>query len=205
MSEAGSAVCACVVVLADWAVRPQRGILLHAEGQQGAPEPVAAELFRLGDGQGAAAGDRPELASAESGHGRLCLAHPSLPGRRVLELPPPAAPRPGPLRVGGQPVPAKPGRPLRGPAVGRPHRLPPPQGRRHLLPGEEVLGPEVPVAGGQRQHHRRVCGGGGEELQELGAAGPDRLPAGQEPLHQVDFISNLASFRPVSPPAHPFV
>lgn len=123
--------------------------MLHVEGQQGSPKPVVAELFRLGDGQGAAASDRPELASAESEHGRLCVAHPSLASRRVFELPAPAAPWPGSLRVGGQSVSAQPGRPLRGAAVHRPHRLPPPERRRHLLPGQEVLELEVSVAGSQ--------------------------------------------------------
>lgn len=185
-------------MFAGWPVCPQRGVLLHAEGQQSSPKSVVAELLRLGDRQGAAARDRPELAPAEGGHGRLCVAHPSLPGRGVLELRAPAAPRPGPLRVGGQPVPAQPGRPLRGAAVHRPHRLSPSQRRRHLLPGQEVLEFEVSIAGGQCQHHRRVGGGGGEELQKLGAAGPDRVPAGQEPVHQVRRISDWA-FAPSRP------
>lgn len=87
----------------------QGSILLHVKGQQGSPEPVTTELFRLGDRQGAVASFWPEPASAESGHERVCLSHPPLPGGRVLELHAPPAPRPGALRVGGQPVPAQPG------------------------------------------------------------------------------------------------
>lgn len=42
----------------------------------------------------------------------------------------------------------------------------------------------VPVGGGQRQHHRRVRGGGGQELPGAGAAGPDGLPAGPQRVYQ---------------------
>lgn len=189
--------CACtqksaissVVMVAGQPIHYQGGLLLHAEGQQSSPQPGAAELHPLGVGQGAAAGHRAEPAPAESGHERLCLAHPPIPGGRVLELHAPAAPGPGALRVGGQPVPAQLGRPLWGAAVHRPHRLPPAQGRRHLLPGQEVSEAAVPFPGGQRQHLRRLGGGSGQELQGPGAAGPDRLPTGQEPVHQVPYPS----------------
>lgn len=182
-----SAICS-VVITTDWTIHSQGGVCLHVEGQQSSPQPLTSELFRLGDRQGAAASDRPEPASAESGDERLCLSHPPLPGGRVLELHAPPPPRPGALRVGGQPVPAQPGWPLRGAAVDRPHRLPPTQGRRHLLPGQEVLEVEVSIVGSQRQRHRWVGGGGGQELQGSGAAGPDRLPAGQEPVYQVHHV-----------------
>lgn len=127
--------------------------MLHVEGQQRSPQPASSELFSLGDGQGAPAGYRPEPAPAESGHERVCFAHPSLYGGGILELHAPQAPRPGALRVGGQPVPAQPGGPLRGAAVDRPHCLPPAQGRRHLLPGQEVFEVEVSISGSQRQRH----------------------------------------------------
>lgn len=107
----------------------------------------------MGDRQGAAASYRPEPAPTESGHEQLCWSHPSLPGGCVLELHAPPAPRPGALRVGGQPVAAQPGGPLRGSAVDQHHGLPPAQGRRHLLHGQEVLEVEVFIPGSQRQCH----------------------------------------------------
>lgn len=178
-----SAVCSDVI-FTDWTIHSQGSFLLLVKGQQSSPQPVSSELFRLGDRQGAAASCRPKPAPTESGHEWVCLAHPSLPGGCVLELHAPPALWPCALRVGGQPVPAQPGWPLRGAAVDRPHRLPPAQGRRHLLPGQEVFEVEVSIVGSECQHHWRVCGGSGQELQGPGAAGPDRLPASQEPVHQ---------------------
>lgn len=177
---------ACLVVLcAGRTIHPYGCILLNVKGQQSSPDPVTSELFRLGDRQGAAACNRPEPASAESGHERMCLSHPPLPGGSVLELHAPPAPGSGALRVGGQPVPAQPGWPLWGAAIDWPHRLPTSQGRRHLLPGQKVFEVDISICGSQCQCHWWVRGGGGQELQGPGAAGPDRLPAGQEPVHQV--------------------
>lgn len=165
----------------------QGSVLQHVKGQQSSPELVASELFQLGYRQGAAARHRPESASAEGGHERLRLSYPPLPGGCILELHASAASRPGALRMGGQPVAAQPGRPLWGAPVDRPHRLPPAERRRHLLHGQEVFGVEVSFLGSQRQHYGRVSGRGGQELQGSGAAGPDRLSAGQKPVHQVRY------------------
>lgn len=117
-----------VVTFTDRASSHQRGILLHAAGQQSSAKLFPAKVLRLDDGQGAAASHRSEPAPAASGFETLHLAQPALPGGLVPKLPAAAAPRPGALRVGGPPVPAQPGRPLRGAAVGRPHCLPPAQG-----------------------------------------------------------------------------
>lgn len=97
------------MIFTDWTIHSQGSVLLHLKGQQTSPQPVTPELFSLGDRQGAAASYRPEPTPAESGHERMCLAHPSLPGGSVLELHAPSEPRAGALRVGGQPVPAQPG------------------------------------------------------------------------------------------------
>lgn len=177
-----------VVIFTDWIMYSQGSVLFHVKRQQSSPESVSSELFRLGDGRGAVAGYRPESASAKGRHERLCLSHPSLPSGCVFELHAAPAPRPGALRVGGQPFPSQPGWSLQGAAVHRPNCLPPAQGRCHLLHGQEVFEFEVSIFGSQCQHHWWVSGGGGQELQGPGAAGPDRLPAGQEPVHQVCLI-----------------
>lgn len=90
-------------------MHPQGSVLFDVKGQQSSPESGTSEVFRLGDGQGAAASYWTEPASAESGHEWVCLSHSPLPGGCVLELHAPPAPRPGALRMGGQPVPAQPG------------------------------------------------------------------------------------------------
>lgn len=139
--------------VSDRTVHSQRCVLLHVKRQQSPSEPVSPELLGLGLRRRAAAGHRPKPAAATRGPERLRVAHAALAGGRVSQLHAPHSPGPGALRVGGQPVPAQPGGPLRGAPVGRPHRLSTAQGRRHLLPGQQVSEAEVAVTGCERQHH----------------------------------------------------